>query len=61
MGADRDRIEQKSERFHEQVREGYRELAEAEPRRIKFVDASGTPEQVHAQVRRLVDEILPRR
>lgn len=61
MGPDRDRIEQKAQWFHEQVREGYRELAEAEPRRIKLVDASGTPEQVHAQVRRLVDEILPRR
>jgi dTMP kinase len=61
MGADRDRIEQKGEWFHEQVREGYRHLAEAEPRRIKFVDASGTPEQVQTQVRRLVDEILPRR
>lgn len=61
MGPDRDRIEQKAQWFHEQVREGYRELAEAEPRRIKLVDASGTPEQIHEQVRRLVDEILPRR
>lgn len=61
MGPDRDRIEQKAQWFHEQVREGYRELAAAEPRRIKLVDASGTPEQVHEQVRRLVDEILPRR
>jgi dTMP kinase len=60
-GTSRDRIEQKDEWFHEQVREGYHQLAKDEPRRVKLVDASGTPEEVHAQVRRLVEEILPRR
>jgi dTMP kinase len=60
-GTSRDRIEQKDQWFHEQVREGYHQLAKDEPRRVKLVDASGTPEEVHAQVRRLVEEILPRR
>jgi dTMP kinase len=55
-----DRMEQKSEWFHEQVREGYRELAKAEPRRVKIVDASGSVEAVQAQIRSLVNEVLPR-
>lgn len=56
-----DRIEQKDERYHQQVREGYLELAKAEPRRFKIVDATGSVEAVQAQIRKLVDEILPRR
>lgn len=56
-----DRIEQKDEWYHQQVREGYLELAKAEPRRIKVVDASGSVESVQEQIRRLVDEVLPRR
>ncbi|HWI50642.1 MAG TPA: dTMP kinase [Symbiobacteriaceae bacterium] len=56
-----DRIEQKDEWYHEQVREGYLEQAQAEPRRFKVVDASGSVESVQAQVRKLVDEVLPRR
>lgn len=56
-----DRIEQKDEWYHEQVRQGYLELAVAEPRRFKVVDASGSVEQVQARIRMLVDEVLPRR
>jgi dTMP kinase len=56
-----DRIEQKDEWYHQQVRDGYLELAKAEPRRFKVVDASGSVEEVQGQIRRLVDEILPRR
>lgn len=56
-----DRIEQKDDWYHEQVRDGYLERAKAEPRRFKVVDASGSVESVQAQVRKLVDEVLPRR
>ena len=56
-----DRIEQKDLEYHQQVREGYLELAKADPRRVRVVDASGDVEVVQAQVRKLVDEILPRR
>lgn len=56
-----DRIEQKSLRYHQLVREGYQELAKAEPRRIKIVDASGSVDEVQRQIRILVDEVLPRR
>ncbi|HWI62010.1 MAG TPA: dTMP kinase [Symbiobacteriaceae bacterium] len=56
-----DRIEQKDEWYHQQVREGYLELAKAEPRRFRIVDASGSVESVQEQIRKLVDEVLPRR
>jgi dTMP kinase len=56
-----DRIEQKDEGYHQQVRAGYMELATAEPRRVKVVDASGTVEAVQEQIRKLVEEVLPRR
>lgn len=56
-----DRMEQKDDGFHRQVRDGYLELARAEPRRVKVVDASAGIEQVQDQVRYLVEEVLPRR
>jgi len=56
-----DRIEQKDLGYHDQVRQAYLELAQAEPRRVKLVDASGSVEQVQTEIRRLVDEVLPRR
>jgi dTMP kinase len=56
-----DRMEQKGDWFQEQVREGYLELAKAEPRRVKIVDASRGIDEVQAEIRRLVDEVLPRR
>lgn len=56
-----DRIEQKDEWYHQQVREGYLELAQGEPRRVKIVDASRSVEAIQAEIRRLVDEVLPRR
>ncbi|HEY3363819.1 MAG TPA: dTMP kinase [Symbiobacteriaceae bacterium] len=56
-----DRIEQKSDWYHEQVRDGYLELAKAEPRRVKVVDAARGIDEVQAEIRRLVEDILPRR
>lgn len=56
-----DRIEEKALEYHELVRQGYLELARAEPRRVKVVDASRSVEEVQAQIRTLVDEVLPRR
>lgn len=56
-----DRIEQKDLGYHEQVRQGYLDLARAEPRRVKMVDASGSVGEVQAAIRRLVDEVLPMR
>jgi dTMP kinase len=56
-----DRMERKDDWFHRQVREGYLELAKAEPRRVKVVDASADVDEVQKQIRELVQEVLPRR
>jgi dTMP kinase len=44
--------------FYQRVREGYARLIEADPQRWVIIDASGTPEQVQAELRRVVGERL---
>jgi len=61
QGDGADRIERKALEYHRQVREGYLELARAEPRRVKVVDASRSVEEVQRDIRALVAEVLPRR
>lgn len=46
----RDRIEEASGSFFERVAEGYRAIAEAEPKRVKRVDATGSVEAVGAEI-----------
>jgi dTMP kinase len=53
-----DRIERAGEGFMERVREGYRELAESEGN-ARMVDARGTPEEVHARLRALLESSFP--
>jgi len=45
-----DRIEQAGTMFHRRLREGFLELAQAEPRRFAVIDSSGGVEQVAAAV-----------
>lgn len=45
-----DRIERAGDGFHRRLREGFLELAAAEPGRIVTVDASGTPDEVWGKV-----------
>jgi len=40
-------MESQPPEFFEKVRQGYLQLAAAEPDRIKVIDASASPEQVH--------------
>jgi dTMP kinase len=49
-GAGSDRLESQRMEFHERVRAGYLDMAGHEPDRMKVVDASGTPEEVHRKV-----------
>lgn len=51
------RFEREELHFHNRVREGYLQLQSREPDRIKVVDASKTPEEVFAGIRRLLQEI----
>src|SRR5262245_16585165 len=44
-----DRMEQQPEEFYERVREGYRELARQEPRRVVLI-GSGDPDEVESEV-----------
>lgn len=59
-GQSLDRLEQLDAGFFQRAREGYLELAAAEPRRVKVVDATRPVEEVQAEIRRLVEEIWPR-
>ena len=43
--------------FHEQVRDGFRQLAAQDAGRVCVVDASGAPQSVHAQIIRRINEL----
>ncbi len=45
-----DRMEQQSAEFYERVREGYRELAASERKRIVMIDGSGDLDEVEKQI-----------
>jgi len=45
-----DRMEAKGDAFHARVRQGYLDQAAADPDRYLVIDATGTPEQVWAQL-----------
>ncbi|HZI18473.1 MAG TPA: dTMP kinase [Pyrinomonadaceae bacterium] len=50
----RDRLEAEDAAFHTRVRHAYLRLAAAEPERVRVVDASGSVQETHALVMRLV-------
>jgi dTMP kinase len=56
-----DRIEQEDRVFHEAVRQGFLELAAAEPDRIKVIGGSGAIADIHQAVIDIVDEFMNRR
>ena len=53
-GRELDRIESQPQSFFEKVRQGYLEVARAEPSRVKIIDASATPEAVHENIWQLL-------
>jgi len=57
-GGDADRYEKLDAPFHARVREGFRQIAAAEPERCVLVDASGEIEAVHAAIMEAVDRLL---
>ena len=57
-GGDADRYEKLDAAFHARVREGFRQIAAAEPERCVLVDASGEIEAVHAAIMEAVDRLL---
>jgi dTMP kinase len=49
-GRELDRMESQPPEFFEKVRQGYLDVAKAEPERIQVIDASASPEVVHEAV-----------
>jgi dTMP kinase len=54
----KDRIEREDIAFHQRVRTGFLEIAAAEPARVKVIDASGSIDTIHDQIRVLADEVM---
>lgn len=44
--------------FHNRVRNGYLEIAKQEPQRVKVIDASGDIEDIHNEVKRMINNLL---
>jgi dTMP kinase len=57
-GRELDRMESQPQSFFEKVRQGYLEVAQAEPQRIQVIDAGASPEAVHAAVWERVSTLL---
>lgn len=58
VGKEKDRMESAGKEFHNRVRNGYLELAKLEPERIKVIDASKSIEEIHEEVKMLIDQCL---
>jgi dTMP kinase len=54
----RTRFDTETEGFHQHVQEGFHALAQAHPERIKVIDASRTPEEIHQEIIGLVQTLL---
>lgn len=52
------RFDLEAEQFHRRVREGFLALAHTNPNRIKVIDASQSPEEIHGEIVGLVEVLL---
>jgi len=57
----RDRIEEADQQFFARAARGFEAVAAAEPQRVRVLEASGTADEVGAQVWELVQSVLPPR
>ena len=60
MREERTRFDAEAEDFHRRVQEGFRTLARTHPERIKVVDASRSPQEIHKDIIGLVEALLVR-
>lgn len=56
-----DRLERERVEFHERVRDAYLVLARRAPGRVKIVDGTKLPDELEAEVQKLVSEFLKRK
>lgn len=61
MPKQRDKIELRDDSYHEKVRQGYRELAERFPGRIRLIDGSLSKEKVSEIVKSEMQEFIKQR
>lgn len=54
----KDRIESSGDEFFENVRQGYLEIAESQPERIKVIDAMGSIEDINKEIIKEVSKLL---
>jgi dTMP kinase len=55
---ERTRFDAEAEEFHKRVQEGFRALARAHPERIKVIDATHSPREIHEEIVALVEPLL---
>lgn len=60
QGGQRDRIEREGDPFHETVREAYRRAARRDPKRIRLLDASLSPDEVFRDLFEDLEPLLDR-
>jgi dTMP kinase len=53
-----DRLDREELDFHSRVRDGYLQLASAEPERIKLINATGTIQETHLDVMTVINSFL---
>ena len=53
-----DRFESESLEFHERIRRGFLDLARSEPDRFVILDSSAPKEEIHEQIKKIVDKKL---
>ena len=53
-----DRFEREKVEFHERVREGFLELARAEPHRFRIIDATRSVEEIAREIENVIDQEL---
>ena len=56
VGKEKDRMESAGNEFFNRVRNGYLELAKHEPKRIKVVNSTGSIEEIHEQVIKIMKD-----
>ena len=58
VGDEKDRMESAGMEFFNRVRNGYLEIAKQEPDRVKVLDARKSIEEIHSDVKKLIEELL---
>ena len=60
-GTEQNRLDRETRQFHTRVRQGFLDLAAHEPRRIKVIDATESPDRITAKVFPIVSAFVARR